>query len=852
MGSCCAKEEQAAPKQRPKNRGAQRGREATRDACPSCPAKIKACCGGGYKPIAKDDDDDGDGNALLAQELAGEAPWQDDVEEGGVVPLVLEEEDAAAAAQVAAAVEAARAARRLWEDPSFAPADMEFGPGVKDKVVWTRVSDRTTERAAVPPAVLPEEIRQGRLGNCPFITSLAAIAAYDARLLQRLLKEGLHGGAEAAGVYAAQFFRAGVWRTVVVDDRVPCVERRSDAPAVRMAPPARRDSFECASEVYSTACGDSETLLDSALNPAGCAGNVYAATPDFSLRGSGAASSSNFGASPDRFTPAFVRTTDSAWWPALLEKAYAKFYRSYADINAGNIAETMCDLTGFPVESVDLKPVKVHTPDTALHAIGKRLVKTWDEGVIMTCGMPVFGAGQHAVGDDGLVSGHAYAVLDVVNLAELEAGTGYSMRRLQKRFAARGVDVGTAAGLEGYVVKLYNPWGAAQRGVWRGLFGAGCDVLPKEVRRHRRLRLDALPAGVFFMPLTSLLLHFEVLNTAAPPYGRGVRGQGRRGYLTPEGTPLPCPPSSAYAGHFSARSSGGGAAFVSHRHNAAFAVAFPEDPPLYSPRSRAERKRREAEAPPDKLYVMLSLPEQRGRAAHGSISYPPIGFTVMRHAGAGGTRPNVFIPADWEPVHQMTYWNKRDVAAGVPIPNDGHLYLVVPSTYYPGAVTSYKALFYHPTAKVEPMQWDGVCQYRQQARWRQIGNHSYRLALHEDCRVNHAEVAVFLCQEPEVGGEATSLPAAGAKPNLDGANAIGVQVRVSRDRKVTSSVVKHQADTEVCKTFTAEAGVEYTVVPETRCYDREAMPFEISIYSPGQLRIEHCQVKRSNSAKKLK
>lgn len=87
----------------------------------------------------------------------------------------------------------------------------------------------------------------------------------------------------------------------------------------------------------------------------------------------------------------------------ILEKAYAKLDQNYDRIIAGNGAEGLRTLTGMPVIRYRTKPNQ-GMRDYALH-------KYWaDKNYPMTASCCRYG------GKYGLISGHAYSLLDVHEL----------------------------------------------------------------------------------------------------------------------------------------------------------------------------------------------------------------------------------------------------------------------------------------------------------------------------------------------------------------------------------------------------------------------------------------------------
>jgi len=108
------------------------------------------------------------------------------------------------------------------------------------------------------------------------------------------------------------------------------------------------------------------------------------------------------------------RSTLGAWWMPLLEKAYAKLDGDYERIVAGMPYEGLRTLTGMPTTYVSLKKGK--DSDNTY----KLLKKLADKNYPMTA--PCCNGGYYK----GLVSGHAYTLLNV-----LELSTGEKLARVR-------------------------------------------------------------------------------------------------------------------------------------------------------------------------------------------------------------------------------------------------------------------------------------------------------------------------------------------------------------------------------------------------------------------------------------
>ncbi len=70
----------------------------------------------------------------------------------------------------------------------------------------------------------PDDVSQGRLGNCYFLAAIAGCALGDHDVLLKDLCIEDHAD---VGMYGVKFFVNGKWVTVLIDDRIPCVKQGS-------------------------------------------------------------------------------------------------------------------------------------------------------------------------------------------------------------------------------------------------------------------------------------------------------------------------------------------------------------------------------------------------------------------------------------------------------------------------------------------------------------------------------------------------------------------------------------------------------------------------------------------------
>jgi len=115
------------------------------------------------------------------------------------------------------------------------------------------------------------------------------------------------------------------------------------------------------------------------------------------------------------------RSTNGAWWMPLMEKAYAKLDQNYERIIGGLGFEGLRTLTGMPTFYIS------HNYGTNATAVAESftLLKALSEkNMPMTS--PCCHNAKRGRGTDGLISGHAYTLLDV-----LELSTGVKLAKVR-------------------------------------------------------------------------------------------------------------------------------------------------------------------------------------------------------------------------------------------------------------------------------------------------------------------------------------------------------------------------------------------------------------------------------------
>jgi calpain-5 len=115
--------------------------------------------------------------------------------------------------------------------------------------------------------------------------------------------------------------------------------------------------------------------------------------------------------------------TEGELWPALLEKAFAKFYGCYGALAGGKEAVAFTNLTGKPCKIFDCQydGDKFSDPEQLWGLIAQ----LWAEGHIMGISFKqvsdkVAGPRGEKTAAGGLISGHAYGVLAVCEVGDVK------------------------------------------------------------------------------------------------------------------------------------------------------------------------------------------------------------------------------------------------------------------------------------------------------------------------------------------------------------------------------------------------------------------------------------------------
>eukprot|EP00392_Amoebophrya_sp_AT5.2_P016231 g16488.t1 len=355
-------------------------------------------------------------------------------------------------------------------DPEFPPNRKSLaergassGQVVQGEVEWFRARDihDTDFPMKLYDRIEPSDCIQGGLGDCWLLAALAVVAEYPDFVPTQCFHEK---ECQMNGKYRINLFDYSksppAWRTITIDDFIPCYPK-----------------------------------------------SPFAETP----------------------IPRFSQPNGNEAWFLLLEKAFAKFAGGYMNLKAGYAGLAWIALTGCldygrwirekdernppPVggpkdvgkaTEQSVKQVKFRRrPIASFHPSGNRLGFEYTDyqasdvvyageamiGYLRQCernNYPVCAVGVHGTGmehkrDDGLIDGHAYSVLQIL-------------------------DVNCLDGKTRTLVKLRNPWGDFHE--WEGPFGddhaASWKLVADNGKGIRNTELD----GIFWMEAPAFLSYF--------------------------------------------------------------------------------------------------------------------------------------------------------------------------------------------------------------------------------------------------------------------------------------------------------------------------------------------------------
>ncbi|XP_060079370.1 calpain-5-like [Ylistrum balloti] len=178
------------------------------------------------------------------------------------------------------------------------------------------------------------------------------------------------------------------------------------------------------------------------------------------------------------------------FWPALLEKAYAKLFGDYESLIAGKARDAMVDMTGGVGEGIELEDYRTEEDKKKLFKI---LRNSFDNRSLMSASIRATGREMESQLSCGLVKGHAYSITAVKKI-KLVGKNLFAVFNRQKM----------------NMIRLRNPWGGTE---WRGPWSDGSSEWKKVSESDKKeLGLTFDDNGEFWMAFEDFYRYFTSMD----------------------------------------------------------------------------------------------------------------------------------------------------------------------------------------------------------------------------------------------------------------------------------------------------------------------------------------------------
>ena len=199
-------------------------------------------------------------------------------------------------------------------------------------------------------------------------------------------------------------------------------------------------------------------------------------------------------------------------WLAYLEKAFAKACGNYHAISGGEIVEAFSVLTGCPTEVINFNDDNFNSDIT------------WGKLLSYSSSKFPMGAGTMSTGE-GIVGLHAYSILDVKEIDNVKIGRQQSIKeffssskaknhpnqkcRPHAKFSSAAMHQNAHLSLDGTLrlLRIRNPWGKKE---WAGAFSSGSDAWTSKLRSI--LKMTNKNDGTFWITYTDFMRRFSNID----------------------------------------------------------------------------------------------------------------------------------------------------------------------------------------------------------------------------------------------------------------------------------------------------------------------------------------------------
>ncbi|KAL4497235.1 hypothetical protein ABPG72_019555 [Tetrahymena utriculariae] len=292
-----------------------------------------------------------------------------------------------------------------WRELSWKRPAQFFGHN--NYSMFQKMDSMNTSRIGLGKLIAPQDIEQGQLGDCYFLSAVSSLAQEPQRILNLFITRIKNN----FGIYCVRICFDGEWTAVYVDDLIPCNRRN---------------------------------------------------------------------------TPAFTKAPGEEIWVLILEKAWAKLFKSYYSIEAGYCREALRDLTGAPTKSVmtletefDENGKSYKKPNESLPIILKEALSKQNKFVVTAGVDDEDDLTKSTANRLGLVNSHAYSIIAVKEINHPKLGNVTLLR-------------------------LRNPWANQE---WKGDWSDDSPCWTPELRDQ--LRVKNVDDGIFYMNVKDFMKYFD-------------------------------------------------------------------------------------------------------------------------------------------------------------------------------------------------------------------------------------------------------------------------------------------------------------------------------------------------------
>lgn len=355
---------------------------------------------------------------------------------------------------------------------------------------WYRFGSHNHHSLVNPTGFSANDLLQGKVGDCWFLSALAVIAERPDLILRLFPKLEVH----SLGMVQVTLFMDGFWKTVVLDNFLPCIIDDKAEGELQQAIQASLGGGMVRQE------RQHEPRKSSKYDPFALSDTNRQVLRDTNekleqYRGKIVKSSS-------KALNRLVATNDLAYskakqqqlWVPFLEKAYAKIHGCYQAISGGHIAEAFLDLTGAPTLAHSLDG-----PSFDPRSFWHKLLRYRQQKLPMGCGTDSSAA--------GIIGMHAYSILDVREVRNV--GVEFFREKLQTR------SLGNVSGFTEFdgtvrLLHIRNPHG---KGEWKGEFSDNSDtwerLLQNQTEADAGLQRSMKNDGCFWIDYDNFIMGFS-------------------------------------------------------------------------------------------------------------------------------------------------------------------------------------------------------------------------------------------------------------------------------------------------------------------------------------------------------